>query len=100
MSCRSTALSRTKTTPRTSCKSSGSLLYVSIIKSVVFVTNTRYMHRKEKDQFDVIDLDPYGSASIFLDGAVQSVANGGLLCVTCTDMAVLSGKNPEVGTFS
>lgn len=68
--------------------------------SVVFVTNTRYMHRKEKDQFDVIDLDPYGSASIFLDGAVQSVANGGLLCVTCTDMAVLSGKNPEVGTFS
>ncbi|GAB9465295.1 hypothetical protein Gpo141_00002707 [Globisporangium polare] len=59
-------------------------------------TNVMYMHRKEKDQFDVIDLDPYGSASIFLDGAVQSVANGGLLCVTCTDMAVLSGKNPEV----
>lgn len=56
----------------------------------------RYNHRKDKDHFDVIDLDPYGSASIFLDGAVQSVVNGGLLCVTCTDMAVLSGKNPEV----
>jgi tRNA (guanine26-N2/guanine27-N2)-dimethyltransferase len=55
-----------------------------------------YNSRKDKDQFDVIDLDPYGSASIFLDGAVQSVTNGGLLCVTCTDMAVLSGKNPEV----
>jgi N2,N2-dimethylguanosine tRNA methyltransferase len=39
-------------------------------------------------QFDVIDLDPYGSAAPFMDAAVQSVKDGGLLCVTCTDMAV------------
>lgn len=45
--------------------------------------------------FDVIDLDPYGSAAPFLDAAVQSVAEGGLLCVTCTDMGVLSGGHPE-----
>ncbi|CAM9717541.1 unnamed protein product [Chrysoparadoxa australica] len=51
--------------------------------------------RSPGDQFDVIDLDPYGSASMFLDGAVQAVASGGLLCVTCTDMATLSGGNPE-----
>lgn len=48
-----------------------------------------------KDRFDVIDLDPYGSAAPFLDAAVQSVEDGGLLCVTCTDMGVLSGGNPE-----
>lgn len=42
-------------------------------------------------KYDVIDLDPYGSAAPFLDAAVQSVADGGLLCITCTDMAVLSG---------
>lgn len=71
-----------------------------LLEVVILVCCCRYKHRKEKDQFDVIDLDPYGSASIFLDGAVQSVANGGLLCVTCTDMAVLSGKNPEVDTAS
>jgi tRNA (guanine26-N2/guanine27-N2)-dimethyltransferase len=47
------------------------------------------------DQYDVIDLDPYGSASPFLDAAVQAIADGGLLCVTCTDMAVLSGSHPE-----
>eukprot|EP00614_Pseudopedinella_elastica_P005243 CAMPEP_0172598562 /NCGR_PEP_ID=MMETSP1068-20121228/18596_1 /TAXON_ID=35684 /ORGANISM="Pseudopedinella elastica, Strain CCMP716" /LENGTH=636 /DNA_ID=CAMNT_0013398471 /DNA_START=37 /DNA_END=1947 /DNA_ORIENTATION=+ len=46
-------------------------------------------------RFDVIDLDPYGSAAPFLDAAVQSVSDGGLLCVTCTDMAVLSGNQPE-----
>eukprot|EP00735_Rhodelphis_limneticus_P001101 TRINITY_DN1165_c0_g1::TRINITY_DN1165_c0_g1_i1::g.17223::m.17223 TRINITY_DN1165_c0_g1::TRINITY_DN1165_c0_g1_i1::g.17223 ORF type:complete len:685 (+),score=131.30,sp/Q9LFU5/TRM1_ARATH/40.10/2e-133,TRM/PF02005.11/1.6e-118,zf-CCCH/PF00642.19/0.0046,MTS/PF05175.9/0.24 TRINITY_DN1165_c0_g1_i1:23-2056(+) len=47
-------------------------------------------------QFDIVDLDPYGSASMFLDSAVQCVADGGLLCVTCTDMAVLCGNHPEV----
>ena len=55
-----------------------------------------YSHREERKRFDVIDLDPYGSAAIFLDGAVQSVADGGLLCVTCTDSAVLAGTGyPE-----
>lgn len=48
-----------------------------------------------KQRFDVIDLDPYGSASPFLDAAVQCVQDGGLLCVTCTDMGVLSGGHPE-----
>ncbi|KAK3151183.1 hypothetical protein QOZ80_3AG0242770 [Eleusine coracana subsp. coracana] len=50
-------------------------------------------HPKE---FDVVDLDPYGSPSIFLDSAVQAVADGGLLMCTATDMAVLCGTNGEV----
>ncbi|UZJ56976.1 hypothetical protein CBS101457_006296 [Exobasidium rhododendri] len=59
-----------------------------------------YSHRDEKKRFDVVDLDPYGSASVFLDGAVQSVADGGLLCVTCTDSAVLAGTSYPEKTFS
>ncbi|CAO1627771.1 unnamed protein product [Parajaminaea phylloscopi] len=55
-----------------------------------------YSHRNPRSRFHVIDLDPYGSAAPFLDGAVQSVADGGLLCVTCTDLAVLASNNyPE-----
>jgi len=46
-------------------------------------------------RYDVIDLDPYGSAAPFIDGAVQAIENGGMLNVTCTDMAVLSGNHPE-----
>lgn len=46
-------------------------------------------------RFDVIDLDPYGSPAEFLDGAVQSVSDGGMLAVTCTDMAVLCGNHSE-----
>lgn len=43
-----------------------------------------------------VDLDPYGTPSIFLDSAVQAVSEGGLLLCTATDMAVLCGNNAEV----
>lgn len=42
-----------------------------------------------------MDLDPYGCPSPFLDAAVQCVSDGGVLLVTCTDMAVLAGNCPE-----
>ncbi|KAK3098987.1 hypothetical protein FSP39_024964 [Pinctada imbricata] len=54
-----------------------------------------YQNRGAKDRFDVIDLDPYGSPHQFLDAAVQAVGNGGLLCITCTDAAVLCGNFGE-----
>lgn len=48
-------------------------------------------------KYDVIDLDPYGTAAPFLDAAVQSVRDdGGLLCVTCTDAGVWASNGyPE-----
>ncbi|KAJ3160018.1 RNA methyltransferase tRNA(m5U54)methyltransferase [Geranomyces michiganensis] len=53
------------------------------------------MYEAVKNRFDVIDLDPYGSVSPFTDTAVQAVSDGGLLCITCTDMAVLAGSQPD-----
>ena len=47
----------------------------------------------QQDLFDVIDIDPYGGANPFIDAAVQAVADGGLLAVTCTDMGVLANIN-------
>ena len=51
--------------------------------------------RQQRDQWDIIDLDPYGSAAPFIDGAVQAIKDGGMLNVTCTDMAALGGSHPE-----
>lgn len=34
-------------------------------------------HRALDKRFHAIDLDPYGSASVFLDAAVQAVADQG-----------------------
>ena len=52
--------------------------------------------RRDKRFFDVIDLDPYGTAIPFLEGTIMSLANNGLLCVTFTDMAVLCARQPHV----
>ncbi|KDQ60790.1 hypothetical protein JAAARDRAFT_67223 [Jaapia argillacea MUCL 33604] len=55
-----------------------------------------YNHRTERNRVDVVDLDPYGTAAPFIDAAVQCVNDGGLLCVTCTDLTVLATNNyPE-----
>ncbi|GKT20035.1 tRNA methyltransferase, Trm1 like protein, partial [Aduncisulcus paluster] len=44
----------------------------------------------------IIDLDPYGSPAMFLDCAIRAVCDGGLLCITCTDLLVLCGNQVDV----
>ncbi|KAK4417567.1 putative tRNA (guanine(26)-N(2))-dimethyltransferase 2 [Sesamum alatum] len=60
------------------------------------LTDARVYMLTHPKEFDVVDLDPYGSPSVFLDSAVQSVVDGGILMCTATDMAVLCGGNGEV----
>ncbi|TBU35890.1 N2,N2-dimethylguanosine tRNA methyltransferase [Dichomitus squalens] len=59
-----------------------------------------YNHRAERNRVDVVDLDPYGTAAPFVDASVQCVNDGGLLCVTCTDMSVLATTNYPEKCFS
>jgi tRNA (guanine26-N2/guanine27-N2)-dimethyltransferase len=64
----------------------------------IFLTNEdaiQHLHIN-KNKYDVIDLDPYGSCSMFLDSAVACVAPNGLLCVTSTDGGVLCGNQPDM----
>lgn len=56
---------------------------------------TLLMYQRRRSRFDAVDLDPYGCPSMYLDGAVQCVSDGGILLVTATDMAVLAGNVPE-----
>ncbi|OQD67146.1 hypothetical protein PENDEC_c044G01621 [Penicillium decumbens] len=51
-------------------------------------------------KFDVIDLDPYGTASPFIDAAIQGIRDGGLLCVTCTDAGVWASTGYPEKAFS
>ncbi|KAI1492630.1 S-adenosyl-L-methionine-dependent methyltransferase [Biscogniauxia mediterranea] len=52
-------------------------------------------------RYDVIDLDPYGTAATFFDGAVNAVRDdGGLLCVTCTDSGVWASHGYAEKTFA
>ncbi|VAH89299.1 unnamed protein product [Triticum turgidum subsp. durum] len=68
----------------------------AISKVEAHLADARVYMLTHPKEFDVVDLDPYGSPSIFLDSAVQAVADGGLLMCTATDLAVLCGTNGEV----
>lgn len=43
------------------------------------------------DNFDFIDLDPFGTSAPFIDPALRSISNGGMIAITCTDMRNLAG---------
>ncbi|KAG7986432.1 hypothetical protein I3843_03G078700 [Carya illinoinensis] len=60
------------------------------------LTDARVFMLTHPKEFDMVDLDPYGAPSMFLDSAVQSVVDGGMLMCTATDMAVLCGSSGEV----
>ncbi|KAJ9607802.1 RNA methyltransferase tRNA(m5U54)methyltransferase [Cladophialophora chaetospira] len=54
-----------------------------------------YVHR-----FDVIDIDPYGTAAMFFDCSLQALQDGGMLCVTCTDAGVFASTGYPEKTFA
>ena len=56
--------------------------------------------QRRRGQYEVIDLDPYGTAAPFIDAAVQGLSNGGLLCITCTDAGVFASTGYLEKTFS
>jgi len=47
------------------------------------------------EQFDYIDIDPFGSPADFVDSAVQCCRNGGVLGFSATDTAPLYGAYPK-----
>ncbi|OIV90195.1 hypothetical protein TanjilG_01391 [Lupinus angustifolius] len=69
---------------------------VAVSKVESHLADARVYMLTHPNEFDMVDLDPYGSPSVFLDSAVQSVVDGGMLMCTATDMAVLCGGNGEV----
>ena len=62
---------------------------------VVSQSDVNRVLMENEEDFDVVDIDPYGSPHLFLESAVQNVCEGGMLNVTATDMAVLCGNYPE-----
>ncbi|ORM41737.1 putative tRNA (guanine(26)-N(2))-dimethyltransferase [Babesia sp. Xinjiang] len=54
---------------------------------------------KYRNVIDVVDIDPYSTATLFLDSAVRCVKSGGILFVTSTDMPTLCGNNPLVSFY-
>lgn len=47
------------------------------------------------EEYDWVDLDPFGTPAPFIDVAMLSVTEGGVVAVTATDRATLSGVYPD-----
>lgn len=58
----------------------------------------KFLNFEQRDfrKFDIIDLDPFGSPSPYVDCVLRSVSNHGLISITATDTAVLCGVYPKV----
>lgn len=47
-------------------------------------------------RFDVIDIDPFGSPTRFIDSAIRALkVKSGMICLTATDMSPLCGVTPK-----
>ncbi len=49
-----------------------------------------------EEQFEYIDIDPFGSPVYFLDAAMRSIRHNGIIACTATDTATLCGVYPKV----
>jgi tRNA (guanine26-N2/guanine27-N2)-dimethyltransferase len=49
-----------------------------------------------QEKFDYIDVDPFGSPAYYIDSAVRSIRNNGIIACTATDTSTLCGIYPEV----
>jgi len=49
-----------------------------------------------ESKFNYIDVDPFGSPVYFIDSAVRSICNDGVIACTATDTATLCGTYPKV----
>jgi len=49
------------------------------------------LHSKKNTRGSIVDIDPFGSPSKFIDCAIRATMHGGLISVTATDLQVLHG---------
>jgi len=64
-------------------------VHSSVKDANLFLLENKY------DKFDCIDIDPFGSPAQFLNSAMRAIRpKDSLLCVTATDIGVLSGNYP------
>jgi tRNA (guanine26-N2/guanine27-N2)-dimethyltransferase len=57
--------------------------------------------RKCRGKFDVVDIDPFGTPSPYVESAAASLKAGGMVCVTATDTSALCGtyKKPCIRKY-
>ncbi len=58
-------------------------------------TDANMALRERRGEFDVVDIDPFGTPSYFIDSVANSLKSDSLLCITATDTSALCGTYKE-----
>lgn len=66
-----------------------------IIDLEVTQDDANLMLRKNRGKFDVVDIDPFGTPSFFIESAANSLKSNSMLCITATDTSALCGTYKE-----
>jgi len=66
----------------------------NIIKIKIFKGDATLFLLNSKG-FDYIDIDPFGTSNSYLDSAIKRISRNGILAVTNTDTAALTGTYPK-----
>jgi tRNA (guanine26-N2/guanine27-N2)-dimethyltransferase len=51
--------------------------------------------RERRGEFDVVDIDPFGTPSYFIDSVANSLKSDSMVCITATDTSALCGTYKE-----
>jgi tRNA (guanine26-N2/guanine27-N2)-dimethyltransferase len=62
----------------------------------VLISNEDFNVLLSRDDFDYIDIDPFGSPVYYIDSAMRSIKHNGIVACTATDTATLCGVYPKV----
>lgn len=65
-------------------------------RETVELSNENIYTMLSKKSYDYIDIDPFGSPAIYIDSALRSIKNNGIIAVSATDTATLCGVYPKV----
>jgi tRNA (guanine26-N2/guanine27-N2)-dimethyltransferase len=78
-----------------SMKENIALNKILLEEKIIISQNDANLFLLNSNGFDYIDIDPFGTPNPFLDSAVKRISRDGILAVTATDTAALSGTYPD-----
>ena len=64
-------------------------------KKIIIYNNDANLFLLNSSGFDYIDIDPFGTSNFYLDSAIKRISRNGILAVTNTDTAALTGTYPK-----
>jgi tRNA (guanine26-N2/guanine27-N2)-dimethyltransferase len=65
-------------------------------KKKLEITHKNIYSLLAEKSYDYIDIDPFGSPAIYIDSALRSIKNNGIIAISATDTATLCGVFPNV----